>query len=101
MELIRVTKNEAGYNLQAFGCCSIDRRRLMIMKVNEMDKYHVTERVKMLKRILEDPNTQISHFPMDVYVEVKNPVTDKDGFVHKYYLSDKTKDFIEMLIEKD
>ncbi|MBP1950275.1 hypothetical protein [Virgibacillus litoralis] len=65
-----------------------------------MDKYQVTERMKMLKRMLEDPEAEIFDVPSEVYKEVLNPTFDNDGFIHKYYLTDIVKDVIEALIEK-
>lgn len=70
------------------------------MKINDMDKYQVTKAIEWMKKILSDPELQLFDFPRDVYEEIMNPVTDKDGYVHKYYLSDVAKDIIELFLEK-
>lgn len=76
------------------------------MKINNMDKYEVTKAVKKAKDVLFDPATEF-HFcgpnsdeVLEMVEEIKNPVTDKDGYVHKYYLSEDAKSFIETLIRK-
>lgn len=69
------------------------------LKVNDMDKYQVTERMKMLKRRLNDPKAAFHNIPVEIYEEVNNPVTDSEGFIHKYYLSDDVKSLIELIIE--
>lgn len=66
------------------------------MKVNDMDKYQVTEKMKKLKKRMNDPATRIIDLPIEVYDQVNNPVTDKDGYIHKYYLTDEVKSLIEM-----
>lgn len=71
-----------------------------MIKVNDMDKYQVTERMKMLKRMFEDPDTNISDMDKATYDEIINSPTDKEGFVHKYYLTDQAKFLIETVIEK-
>ncbi|KAB8126920.1 hypothetical protein F9U64_19055 [Gracilibacillus oryzae] len=68
-----------------------------------MNKYQVTERMKMLKKLINSPDTNIhiNGGGADIYEEINNPPTDKDGFVHKYYLQETTKGLIEVLIEKE
>lgn len=76
------------------------------MKVNEMDKYELTESIKRAKKILNDPQTDFhicccnGDDTLKILDEINNPVTDKDGFVHKYYLSDGAKSIIEFLLKK-
>lgn len=67
------------------------------MKVNDMNKYQLTERMKELIMIITDPNTSMSSIPEEILEEILNPPTDDDGYVHKFYLKDGTKDLIELL----
>lgn len=67
------------------------------MKINDMNKYQLTELMKDLKEVILHPETSIYDVPRDVIEEIINPETDKDGYVHKYFLTDDTKLMIESL----
>lgn len=67
------------------------------MKVNDMDKYELTEKMKEVKELLTDPETGLFDVPNKIIEEILNPPTDKDGYVHKYYLDDDTKLMVESL----
>lgn len=67
------------------------------MKINDMDKYQLTEFMKDLKEALADPETSLFDVPDPIIEEILNPSTDKDGYVHKYYLMDSTKSIAESL----
>lgn len=76
------------------------------MRINDMDKYELTESIKKAREIINDPDTNF-HFRskdrnqvLEIVEEINNPPTDKDGYVHKHYLKDGTKDFIEILLRK-
>lgn len=75
------------------------------MRINDMDKYQVTEVVKKAKKIICDPGTDFHFYGLsheevlEVVKEITNPVTDEEGYVHKYYLSDGAKILIEILIK--
>lgn len=62
-----------------------------------MDKFQVTERINEVRRIFDDPQADIFDVPFEIYEEIKNPPRDKDGYVHKYYLTDEIKGLIEAL----
>lgn len=71
-----------------------------------MDKYEITEAISKAKEIINDPDLDF-HFRsrdrnhiLEIVEEINNPPTDKDGYVHKYYLKDGTKDLIEFLLRK-
>lgn len=70
------------------------------MRVNDMDKHQLTEVIKRVKEKLKDPELDLFDVPFDVYEEINNPATDKDGFVHKYYLSEGAKGIIEVFIKE-
>lgn len=73
------------------------------MKVNTMDKYQLTELMKEVKEYITRPDVYFSHLRKEDIEEILNPPTDKDGYVHKYYLTDSTKtliEFISTVIEK-
>lgn len=73
------------------------------MKIDDMDKYQLTEFIKDLKEVILDPETAIYDVPRDIIEEIINPETDKDGYVHKYYLTDDTKliaESLSMVIKK-
>ncbi len=71
------------------------------MKVNEMDKYELTERMKELIIIVMEQKVSMSTIPKDILEEILNPPTDDDGYVHKFYLKEGTKFFIELLTGKE
>lgn len=71
-----------------------------MMKVNDMDKYQLTEAMKSIVTYLADPNTVIRGIPKEYYEELINPPTDEVGYVHKYYFTDEAKFFIELLSEE-
>lgn len=71
------------------------------MKVNDMDKYELTGRMKELMMIIFEGKTHTSKIPKDILEEILNPPTDQDGYVHKFYLKDETKLFIELLTGKE
>ena len=67
------------------------------MKVNDMDKYQLTKLMKEIKEVITDPETSLFDVPRSLIEEILNPPTDKDGYVHKYYLNDDTKLMVESL----
>lgn len=67
------------------------------MKVNTMDKYQLTELMKEVKEYITKSGVYFSHLTKDDFEEILNPPTDKDGYVHKYYLTDSTKILIEIV----
>lgn len=67
------------------------------MKINDMDKYQLTELMKEVKEMITDPETSFFDVSESVIEEILNPPTDKDGYVHKYYLNDNTKLMVESL----
>lgn len=74
------------------------------MKVDDMNKYELTEAISKVKDMLNDPDIDL-HFRsedrdyfLEVAEEINNPPTDKDGYVHKYYLKDGTKSIIEVFL---
>lgn len=76
------------------------------MEINDMDKYELTKAINKAGEIISDPNINFhfrnrdrNHF-LEIIEEIKNPPTDKEGYVHKYYLKDGTKDLIEVLLRK-
>lgn len=71
------------------------------MKVNDMDKYELTGRMKELMMIVMSGQVPRRFFPEDILEEILNPPTDDDGYVHKYYLKEGTKNFIEFLTGKE
>jgi len=70
------------------------------MKVYDMDKYQLTEQMKKLKEYVIDPNTSIHGLTEEHYEEILNPPTDKDGYIHKFYLTDSTKIFLDIFADK-
>ena len=71
------------------------------MKVNDMDKYILTGRVKELMMIVMEGKIPRYKIPKDILEEILNPPLDNDGYVHKFYLKDETKLFIALLTGKD
>lgn len=76
------------------------------MKVNDMNKYELTEAINKAKEILSNPETNF-HFcgpdrdeVLELLEEINNPPTDDDGYVHKFYLKEDTKDLIEIITFK-
>jgi len=73
------------------------------MKVNDMDKYELTEAINKAKEILANPKTNFhycgsgSDIILQAVEEINNPPTDDDGYVHKFYLQEGTKSLIEVL----
>lgn len=67
------------------------------MKINDMDKYQLTELMKEVKEMITDPETSFFDVSESIIEEILNPPTDKDGYVHKYYLNDNTKLMVESL----
>lgn len=67
------------------------------MKINDMDKYQLTELMKKVKETITDPEISLFDVPNSVIEEMLNPPTDKDGYVHKYYLNNDTKLMVELL----
>lgn len=65
-----------------------------------MDKYQVTNRMKLLKKMINDPNTDLFDLPKELYEEINNPATDENGYVKKHQLSEEVKRLIE-IIEKE
>lgn len=77
------------------------------LKVNDMNKYELTEAINKAKEILSNPETNF-HFCgpgsediLQAIEEIDNPVTDKEGYVHKFYLKEETKSLIEILTFKE
>ncbi|QJT71682.1 hypothetical protein [Psychrobacillus phage Spoks] len=69
-----------------------------MMKVNDMDKYQLTEAMKSVIMYLVDPN--VTHdIPEKYYKELIDLPTDEDGYVHKYYFTDEAKVLIEILVD--
>lgn len=71
-----------------------------MLKVNEMDKYQLTEVMKSVITYLVDPNISIHDVPEKYYKELIDLPTDDDGYVHKYYFTDEAKVLIEVLIDE-
>lgn len=69
------------------------------MKVNDMDKYQLTETMKSVIIYLTDPNVSIHDIPKEQYKEIISIPTDEDGYVHKYYFTDESKMLIEIIID--
>ncbi|MGE7951649.1 hypothetical protein [Lysinibacillus xylanilyticus] len=67
------------------------------MKVNTMDKYQLTKLMKEVKEYITRPDVYFSHLRKEDIKEILNPPTDKDGYVHKYYLTESTKMLIEII----
>jgi len=68
------------------------------MIVNEMDKYELTNYMKEVKEYISRPGEVcFSHLTKDDFKEILNPPTDTDSYVHKYYLSEKTKILVELI----
>ena len=67
------------------------------MKVNDMDKYQLTETMKSVITYLADPNVSIHDLPEEHYKEIMAIPTDEDGYVHKYYFTDEAKMLIEII----
>lgn len=70
-----------------------------MMKVNDMDKYQLTETMKSVITFLVDPNTVIHDLPEEHYKEIIAIPTDEDGYVHKYYFTDEAKMLIEIIVD--
>ena len=70
-----------------------------MLKVNDMDKYQLTETMKTIIMYLTDPNIVIHDLPKKYYEELINPPTDEDGYVHKFYLTDEAKILIEVFTD--
>lgn len=56
------------------------------MKIDNMNKYQVTESIKKAKEIITNPNTDLFDVDTEIINEIMNPPVDKDGYTHKYYL---------------
>ena len=75
------------------------------MKVNDMDKYELTEAINKAKEILSNPKTDFhfcgtgSDIILQAVEEINNPPTDGDGYVHKFYLKEETKSLVEVLAD--
>ena len=67
------------------------------MKINDMDKYQLTKLMKEVKDLITDPETTLFDVPMEIIEDILDPPTDKEGYVHKYYLTDDTKLMVESL----
>lgn len=68
------------------------------MKVNEMDKYELTKVMKEVKEYIDRPDVSFFDVPEEYFETILNPPTDKEGYVHKYYLTDDVKLFVESLM---
>lgn len=79
----------------------------MSVKVNDMDKYQVTEAIEKAREIMRDPEREFHIHPsnydemLEIIKEIENPYRDKDGFVHKHYLREETKGIIEYFISRE
>lgn len=62
-----------------------------------MDKYQLTELMGDVKKFITHPETSLFDVSADIIEEILNPPTDKEGYVHKYYLNDSTKIMVESL----
>lgn len=71
------------------------------MKVNDMNKYELTGRMKELMIMVMKQEISVSRIPKDILEEILNPPTDDDGYVHKFYLKEGIKFFIELLTGKE
>lgn len=71
------------------------------MKVNDMDKYELTGRMKELMIMVMTQDISVPRIPKDILEEILNPPMDDDGYVHKFYLKEETKFFIEVLTGKE
>jgi len=67
------------------------------MKVNGMDKYQLTELMNKVKEYITRPDVSFFDVPREDFEAILNPPTDKDGYVHKYYLTDSTKMLVELI----
>lgn len=67
------------------------------MIVNDMDKFELTRFMKEVKEYITRPDVSFSHLTKDDFEEILNPPTDKDGYVHKFYLSEDTKMLVEVI----
>lgn len=67
------------------------------MIVNKMDKFELTNFMKEVKEYITRSDVYFSHLTKDDFEEILNPPTDKDGYVHKYYLSEDTKMLVELI----
>lgn len=70
------------------------------MKINDMDKFELTKNIKKAKEIIQNPNIGIFDLDKEIANEIINPERDQDGYVHKYYLKEETKEVIKILLEK-
>lgn len=64
-----------------------------------MDKYEVTRCIQKAKDWLNDPSSTVFDFPFEIYKEIMEMPTDKDGYVPIYYLSDELKTTIKVLFK--
>lgn len=69
------------------------------LKINDMDKYQLTEKIGKLKEHLTNPKVGYFGVPEEIIKEILDPPTDSEGYVHKYYLKESTKSFIEVISE--
>ncbi|MBX8942556.1 hypothetical protein [Lysinibacillus sp. K60] len=59
------------------------------MIVNEMDKYELTNFMKVVKEYICRPGgVYFSHLTKDDFKEILKPPTDGEGYINKFYLSD-------------
>lgn len=71
------------------------------IKVDEMDKYQLTEAIKKVREIIYHPDTEMHDVTEEMVEEINNPPTDNDGYVHKYYLNEFTKHLIEVCLRHE
>ncbi|KZR58348.1 hypothetical protein [Pseudobacillus badius] len=69
--------------------------------IYQFNKYEITEMLEKLRRIFKDPETSIFDMSENLYEEVLNTPTDKEGYTPVYYLSESLKSLLEILKQEN